>query len=369
MKRALAIVIGVLVLLLGAGALWVRSLLWEPAPVEELAIECRGAPPRLHDGQRLTVLVWNLQFAGSRKHHFFYDGGQAVHVPDADVQATTAAIAEVIRTVGPDLAILQEVDRDSARTGHLDQLAPYLAAGPWGCWASTPYFKAGYVPAPSSEPLGKMDMHLSILSRYAIASGERIDLPRLKESALRQAFNLKRALQWVSMPVEGGPPLRVGNTHLSAFSKGDGTLAEQVAVLDGFMARDESFLMAGDLNLLPPGDDPGRLGKDAGLYADAENPIAPLLSRYAEVAGPDWLEPSDRTYLPFGSSEPDRRLDYVFHGRQVHLVEARVLAEVAHLSDHLPLLVTVQVGGSPPASPPEVPTPEEPATEEPATAE
>ena len=33
-----------------------------------------------------SLLNWNLQFAGSRKHNFFYDGGDAVDVPINDLE-------------------------------------------------------------------------------------------------------------------------------------------------------------------------------------------------------------------------------------------------------------------------------------------
>ena len=42
--------------------------------------------------------MWNVQYAGSRKHHFFYDGGEAVHVPEhADVANAIGAVVGKVR--------------------------------------------------------------------------------------------------------------------------------------------------------------------------------------------------------------------------------------------------------------------------------
>ena len=63
---------------------------YRPAPIEPIEPFGPEPLPPIARGEPLTVLSWNLQFAGSRRHHFFYDGGQAVHVPPEDVEAIAA---------------------------------------------------------------------------------------------------------------------------------------------------------------------------------------------------------------------------------------------------------------------------------------
>lgn len=320
-----------------------RELSYAPGPVEPVSVVTERAPAVLRPGDTFTLLSWNLQFAASRKHHFFYDGGDAVHVPLEDVLETTAAIRDALVAVDPDVALLQEVDREADRTGHVDQLHHYMGGGRWCCRTSTPYHRSRYVPHPKGAHMGRVDLNLAVLSRFALEGAERIQLPRLKEPWLRQVFNLKRALLHARIPVEGAAPLRVGNTHLSAFSHGDGTLSEQVAVLDRWMRAGDRFVLAGDFNLLPPGDDAGRLGEDGALYADARNPMEALLPGWPEAFGPGLLEDAARTYLPYGAERPDRKIDYVFHGAPVEVVEARVLREYDALSDHLPVWVKLRI--------------------------
>jgi endonuclease/exonuclease/phosphatase family metal-dependent hydrolase len=325
------------------GVMGLRSLNFSPSAREPLVPECIRPGKLLKPGDTFSVLSWNLQFAGSRKEAFFYDGGTAVHVPEARVQETMKGMAKVIQENAPDVLFLQEVDRDSARTGRVDQLQAYLGAGEWACWSSTPYHKSRYVPHPSHEHLGRIDLHMAVLSRFALASGERIALPGLAEGWLRKQFNLKRALQWVSLPVEGAPPIRLGNTHLSAFSHGDGTLSHQVGVLKAWMGLDESWLLAGDMNMLPPGDDPSRLETPGSSYGDDPNPIEVLNPERFDVAKQDLLAESARTYLPFGAEKPDRKIDYLLASERLELVEERVLIEASEWSDHLPVWAVFRV--------------------------
>ncbi len=326
------------------GVIGLRSLVFSPDAVEALEPESRGSVRTLAVGDTFTVLVWNLQFSGSRDLHFFYDGGDDVSVPDTAQESTLRKISNVIEVANPDLVLLQEVDRNSDRTSNIDQLARIIADGDWTAWSSTPYFKSKYVPHPPGSHMGRVDMDLVILSRFGLEPGERIQLPLLRESWLRQQFNLKRALQWVSLPVEGGEPIRIGNTHLSAFSHGDGTLGHQAGILSGWMNADESWLLGGDFNLLPPSDDPARLGEEGlSTYADSDNPIALLdplrrdVSR-GELGAEEW-----RTYLSYGEPDPDRRLDYLLVGERLEVVEARVMREYSDISDHLPILATLRV--------------------------
>ena len=173
-----------LLLLPVAAVLGVRMLGFDPRPVEAVEVHCGGGEPRvLSAGSELSVLSWNLQFGASRKHHFFYDGGEAVTVPAEDVDATVSAIAVVIKSLNPDIALLQEVDRDSRRTGRGDQLQAYLAAGDWACWASTPYYRHRYVPHPSGDHLGRIDMHLSVLSRVELQNSQRLALAERLQTA------------------------------------------------------------------------------------------------------------------------------------------------------------------------------------------
>jgi endonuclease/exonuclease/phosphatase family metal-dependent hydrolase len=326
---------------------WVFSGEYTPAPEEPVDILCEGEPQVIQAGVPFDILSWNLQFSAGRKHRFFYDGGQAVHVPQSDVDATVQAIADALQTENPQIVLLQEIDRASDRTGDQDQLPDYARAAKAHCTAAAPYHLSPYVPHPPNQPLGKVDMELGLFSRTPMTAATRLQLPMLDESRLRRAFNLKRAVLTAQVPVEGWEAdLALAVTHLSAFSHGDGTMERQVRLLKAWMSSrppDQPWVLAGDFNLLPPGDDPKRLGEDASLYAGSANPIGNVLPNH-RIVTEDPLSPGARTYLPYGSTEPDRKIDYIFVGGPVKVLGSAVLRQYSDLSDHLPIKATLRIG-------------------------
>ncbi len=354
--KLIAVLVLLVVALVVAVVTWALSTEYSPGPVEPVAVACDVDGVGLKAGQPFSVLAWNLQYSASRKHRFFYDGGDVVHVPQADVDATVRAISKVLQEQTPDLALLQEVDRDSTRTGRVDQLPSFKIAAAAACAAAAPYHKSPFVPAPTNEPLGRVDMELALLSRGPMTNAHRIQLPLLDEPFYRQVFNLKRAILTAEIPVEGwGQPLAVADTHLSAFSHGDGTLQRQVdRLVEWIEARPEGqpWILAGDMNLLPPGFDKSTLSTERDLYADTDNPIAELLPLGTEVLG-DQLAPGNRTYLPYGARQPDRKIDYMLVGGPIHVVTAEVLHQHDDISDHLPVVAQLVIGKArrPPPAP------------------
>lgn len=339
----------VAVVVVGGGVLLGSGFLHLPPELGSVAVTCPFDTPVMPIDQPVTVLVWNVQYGAGRSYHFFYSGGSDVHVAPEDVEATLDGLAAVVADVDPDIVLWQEIDRASARTGLVDQHAELLRRVPYPCHVSTPYHRAGYVPHPPQEHMGRVDMHLSVFSRYRLTDGLRHQLPLLDEPWWRRLFNLRRAILDVGVETAGGPELRLLDTHLSAFSMGDGTLRRQMDAIDTRLAdldqTPSRWLLGGDFNALPPGDDPSRLGADAVAYDGPGNSIAKLFARHrsavpaeAYTADPQrW-----RTWLPGTSNTPDRTLDYVFVGPGVFVEEVEVL-HVPSLSDHLPLKVVIKL--------------------------
>ena len=348
MKRKIKQAIGFGIALPMVSIVTLLGLEFNPDPVEKVSVQNMRPTEPIPAGKSLKLISWNLQFSGSRKHHFFYDGGQAVHVPLADVKNTLEQITEVLRTQNPDFALLQEIDRHSDRTGNIDQLESLKAYAQGVNWTSTPYHKVPYVPHPSHEAMGRVNLNLGTLSKYEFTSARRHQLALLDEPRWRQFFNLKRAILETTIPIGVGtnrPSFILGNTHLSAFSGGDGTLDKQITQIEAWIEsipQGQPWMLAGDFNLLPPGDTPARLGEDGNLYADAQNPIERLTKQY-NVAFPTLLSEEARTYLPFGANEPDRKIDYIFYGGPIEIESATVLREASPISDHLPLEIQFRI--------------------------
>lgn len=277
------------------------------------------------------MLSWNIQFGAGRNRCFFYDGGPDARVTREEVETTLEGIGSLIASRNPDVVLLQEVDRRSLRTGNIDQIRVLQRRLGLPVLASTPYFKVPWVPVPPHQPMGHVDMHLVVLSRFALSDGRRLALAPLDEPLYRRVFNLRRALLHLKLATTTGPALDLFQTHLSAFSRGDGTLHDQVrTVLDAVLPC-ERALLAGDFNCLPVGVDPASLGEAKVLYEADDTPIRPLFEQLDSM-----IEPAQPSYVPYGSNLPDRTIDYGF-SRGLQVLEANTLPEGARWSDHLPL--------------------------------
>ena len=289
-----------------------RSIWWLPPDKIDL-VPHTTSTQSIQKGATFKLLMWNIQYGASRNYHFFYDGGTDVSVSEAHVSETMDALTKVIRTHNPDIVLLQEVDRGSRRTNHVDQLVELLKQLDYPDYVSTSYHKVPFVPHPTWEPIGKVDMQLSVLSKFRIDSASRYQLPLLDESPVRRLFNLRRALLEVRLPTTTGEDLLLFNTHLSAFSQRDGTLERQIAVLDQHMqaAEDQkrSWLLGGDLNALAPGDDPERLGEDAKWYATEESPVQPLFNHHRHPVPTSVYETDPSLGEPTYLLEPRHRIE------------------------------------------------------------
>jgi endonuclease/exonuclease/phosphatase family metal-dependent hydrolase len=320
-----------------------ESVLRAPPAADPVPVVASGAAPALDPGRPIVALVWNVQFCAGRARHFFYDGGPDVTVPIGEQVATLDRIGAALVREGADLVLLQEVDRGSDRTNRVDQLEELLRRCPYPRAASAPYHRNRYVPHPPHRHLGRMDMHLVVLSRLAIGRAVRHALPALREGWLRQQFNLRRAVLEAAVPLADGRDLRVLNVHLSAFSGGDGTLPAQLARVEALLAEGTA-LCGGDFNALPPEDDPSRLGADR-VHFD-EHALRPLYERYTSAVPAEAHadEPERwRTWMPPGSSVADRALDHVFVTPEVEVLDVAVLSGLADASDHLPIRLELRV--------------------------
>ena len=193
---------------------------------------------RLYDPRTgpLKILVWNIQFAASTSCHFFYEGGPLTSVPHrSTVGETLDEIAALIARHDPDVVLLQEVDRCSRRSWYIDEHTELLRRLPCYVYeASTWYWQMPWIPAPlglGKEMLGRVDLHLSVLSKYALRDVRRVPLPAIKsDGCIARLFNLRRCVQLVTLPTADGLDVNILHTHLSAFTNGDGTAEAQVSV-------------------------------------------------------------------------------------------------------------------------------------------
>ena len=349
MKRFLKVLlILVLAIVLAAVGLigWLSIAEYKPEAVEELELSARAEnAPSLPQGESVTVLSWNIGYAGLGSNaDFFMDGGENVKSSDrARVESNLQDIREQLYGEGaPDLILLQEVDVNSSRTYGIDQSACLTA----GNAAHALNYSCPFVPFPL-PPIGKVNSGVFTTTDYAIDRAERISLPCPFSWPVSTA-NLKRCLLVSYLPIEGSDKqLVLVNLHLEAYDDGEGKIAQTRQLNEFIQSEYEKgnyVIAGGDFNQIFPGSlevypnthpelwEPGVLTEDmlpeGWSYAyDLSVPSCRLLNQ------------------PYDPADTDNTQHYVIDGfilsPNVTLESVETLDQGFIASDHNPVLLRV----------------------------
>ncbi len=247
-------------LLFVAGGLGVLTILeYRPAEVEELAPETvcdRSDTPAA--GDKLKLVTWNIGYGALGDNaDFFMDGGSMVYTADRTRLAQNLEhIRDTLEELSPDVLFVQEIDRDSDRSYHTEEVR-YLSgdrADPTGMtgmsFVFANNFRASFVPYPI-PPIGRVNSGILTGTAWPVASAQRIQLPCPFSWPVRIA-NLKRCLLVTRIPVtDSDKELVLVNLHLEAFDDGEGKIA-QTAQLAELLKKERDagnyVIAGGDFN-------------------------------------------------------------------------------------------------------------------------
>lgn len=322
---------------------WARGEKYLEGPVAGSLITVSVPAAQNPVSSTLTVLTWNIAFAQGRGSE-----GRA-EVPQRSAQQMQAALsqmAEVLIKAKADVVFLQEVDFDSKRSYHVDQ-ARFLAER-----AGYPFifpaisWKVNYLPFPYWPPslhYGKISSGGAILSKIPLTQTQNYFLPKPKsQSPLYQQFYVGRYSQKAQIEVNGKKYLLVNN-HLESWDIPN--KKEQVGLILDWLKTDPTPILAlgGDLNTLPA------LAKKRDQFENEDNYVGDesLSLLYSGLTGLDEVQNNEMDRpesFTFPAWAPSRKLDHLFvPGRWSK--KAQVL-QTGDASDHLPLLVELNLGGS-----------------------
>ncbi|HEX6371366.1 MAG TPA: endonuclease/exonuclease/phosphatase family protein [Longimicrobium sp.] len=258
-----------------------------------LLAACAGAGQGVRGGREVRVLVYNIH-AGK----------------DTARQDNLARVAELVRRTEADLVLLQEVDRNTERSGPVDQPAVLARLTGYSvAFGRTIGFQGG-------------DYGIALLSRWPIRRDTLIPLTVTAPPGRTTEGREQRGVLVALVDAPGGA-LAVLNTHLDA-GREDLWRAQEIAgVLQAAATVDAHvpLIVGGDLNALPESAIHQTMG--AAGFRDA------------------WPECGTGDGMTFPVNAPARRIDYLYLAGAVRCVDARVLPEYA--SDHRPLLVRIRL--------------------------
>lgn len=222
--KAAGCVVAGLVLIVAAGVAYLTVREYRPKPVEHVEPAGGGRIPA--QGDKVTLLSYNTGYAGlSRDEDFFMDGGSKVQPESRElVEQNLQGIAGILSEQQADVYFLQEVDRDSKRSYHIDEQSYYeKALGLTGMFACN--FKCDFVPYPL-PPIGKVESGLVTFTDLEVTGASRIALPESFSWPVKTC-NLKRCMLETRIPVEGtDKELVLINFHLEAYDSGEGKIAQ-----------------------------------------------------------------------------------------------------------------------------------------------
>lgn len=253
-KLLKVLLILLLVVVITVGGLLVFLSVTEYRPKDVEIIPVKGTGSGAVPSENLSILCWNVGYAGlGAEEDFFMDGGKRVRPDNREI--VTGYLDGIRRSIMEhrpvDLVMLQEVDSNSARTYSIDE-TDVLSRN---CSAYALNYSCPFVPFPF-PPIGKVHGGLLTTTDYEIREAERISLPCPFSWPMRTA-NLKRCLLVCRLPVQDtGKELVLVNQHLEAYDNGEGKIAQTRQLMDLLQKeyRNGNYVIAGgDFNQIFPG--------------------------------------------------------------------------------------------------------------------
>ncbi len=327
------------------GYLTIRE--YEPASFVEIDIEGEGEKT-VSVGDTLSILSWNTGFGALDKDqdYYLYGGtGVGLHSED-EVQANVSEISKIIKNSNVDVVFLQEVDTDSKRSAHVDQVKIYEKTLKKDSLAYAKTYDCDFVPEPNNNFVGAVESGLVTLNTLMVSEAERVGLPEGYEWP-EKTYRSKMALLVERVPLANSSrELVLINVQMEGYED-DAARKAELKVLANVMkseyAKGNYCIAGGDFNQMFP-------DVDASNYAVRNKDYFKPEKLDGKLFGDDWnLVTDDSTatarllneaYKSYG----DHQL-YVLDGFitspnvAVNLIET--LDEGFKYSDHNPVKINV----------------------------
>ena len=267
------IFIAALVVCVGGLLAFLTITEYKPADVEPLKIS-GAADDAYSPGDHLTILSWNIGYGALGDNaDFFMDGGEMVKSADEErIMLNMDGIMSRIESVKPDIFFLQEVDKDSARSYNIDEVAMLRDRFKGRESTYGINYKTPFVPYPV-PPLGKVESGIMTFTGGHVATATRVQLPIPFKWPVR-AVNLKRCVTETHVPLkDSNKELVLFNLHLEAYDSGAGKIA-QTKMLEELLREERDagnyVIAGGDFNQIFSTEDKDTYPAQEGKWQPGE---------------------------------------------------------------------------------------------------
>ena len=313
---------------------------YKPKAEEQAEVLQAKEPLPLIDKDTLVFYNWNIGYAGlGKESDFFYDGGNMVRSTKALTDKNFDGILSTINSWkhDADFIEIQEIDRDSRRSYHRDQLKEVFdLLGNYSA-AFGKNYDVKYVPIPFTNPMGKVLGGIATLYKYKAAETPIKYAFPSNFSWPKGLFFLDRCFVKHHFNLKNGKQLIVINTHNSAYDGGQLKKQEmkyfKKYIVEEY-AKGNYVIVGGDWNQIPPGYTPLEANSD---YEEMPVP--------ADFADKDWTfafdknTPTNRKVdKPYEAGKTYTTvIDFFFLSPNVELVKVEGMPNGFEYSDHQPV--------------------------------
>jgi len=320
---------------------------YQPEDITELEISGNPVSSNLTD-TTFTLLSWNIGFCGlGAEMDFFYDGGEMVRPTEQLIEKYTNGVLDYLQSVDSlDFILLQEVDKNSARTNKQDetQLIQETLSDFGSSYGIN--YNVKFVPLPFTNPLGKVEMGQVNLTKFQPESSQRYSFFSAYAWPKR-LFMLDRCFVVSRFKLGNGKDLVIMNTHNSAYDAGGKLRDAEMPIIRDLMLEEfekGNYVVAGgDWNQNPPDYDLAEV--------DKKYPAVLREKLDASLFPPEWQivydpqKPTNREIdapLTIGKTE-GTIIDYFILSPNVQKEQIKTLSQNFQFSDHEPVFLKIKL--------------------------
>lgn len=185
----------------------------------------------LKTGTCYRIGTYNVGFgAYTPDFSFFMDGGtESWAFSKESCKDTIVGAINHLKSQNLDIMFVQEVDVDSTRSYHLNQVQMVTKGFPEYNWVFAQNYDSPFLIYPFHQPHGASKAGLVTMSKYDISYSVRRSFP--VSQGFSKMIDLDRCFSVSVIPIDNGKNLRVINLHMSAYGSDDSIRKGQISLL------------------------------------------------------------------------------------------------------------------------------------------